>query len=158
MCTTHTVERVVESCAKVIFLDIDGVLNSTEFLPMTLCLGWEGWKENIDPDRVSKLNTLVGRTQATVVLSSTWRFHWPADVMQSLLEDCGYMFEIHSVTPTNVKNRVDAIWAWLEQHPEVQSWVALDDSPVCEELGEHWVRMVDGMEDEHVEEAARKLV
>lgn len=142
---------------KVIFLDIDGVLNSVDFLPETMSLGWEGWAQNIDPDRVSKLNRLVGACGAEVVLSSTWRFSWGADEMAELLASKGYMFDVHSITPTHSKGRVDGIYAWIFANGEPDAWVCIDDDPNCMECGDHWVRTVDGLEDEHVAEALEKL-
>lgn len=142
---------------KVIFLDIDGVLNSVDFLPEELALGWDGWKANIDPARVAKLNDLVMASDATVVLSSTWRFHFPAATMTRMLRECGASFDLHSVTPTHTKGRVDGIYAWIHLHGEPKAWVCIDDDPNCMECGDHWVRTVDGLEDEHVAEALAKL-
>ncbi len=54
---------------KIIFLDIDGVLNcdsTAERVPNTLIIG-------IDPKLLANLKTLVDTTGAVVVLSSSWR-------------------------------------------------------------------------------------
>ena len=55
---------------KIIFLDVDGVLNSAKF-------DREKPKEagNIDESRLTLLKTLVDKTGAHIVLSSTWRTH-----------------------------------------------------------------------------------
>ena len=59
---------------KVIFLDIDGVLNSLAYD--------RGRKENdgnIDETRLPLIKQIVDETQAKIVLSSSWRTHWNKD-------------------------------------------------------------------------------
>jgi hypothetical protein len=148
----------------VIFLDIDGVLNSTDYLPQTLALGWEGWKENIDPDRVTKLNRIIGSLnamgqQTDVVLSSTWRFHFDKEDMTQMLQERGFLFEIIDVTPPVIKDRVEAILHWIESPLGAQydNWIAIDDDRACWALGYHWIRTVDGLTDGDVEWAINRL-
>jgi hypothetical protein len=52
---------------KLLFLDIDGVLNTHEFLPDVLC-------GQIHKDKVALLNDVLRATGAKVVLSSAWRY------------------------------------------------------------------------------------
>lgn len=52
---------------KVLFLDIDGVLNAHEFDPEVLC-------GQIHRDKVERLNRVLRETGARVVLSSAWRY------------------------------------------------------------------------------------
>lgn len=55
---------------KIIFLDIDGVLNSADHLDHTKhCNGYS----DISPKKVKLLKKIVDRTGAEIVLSSTWR-------------------------------------------------------------------------------------
>ena len=58
---------------KVIFLDIDGVLNSEEY--------YESFPDGefippIDPVCVERLKRIVDRTGAKLILSSSWRGGW----------------------------------------------------------------------------------
>lgn len=54
----------------VLFLDIDGVLNSVE----TMRSGrWNAGTETLDPENVERLDRLIQLTGAVVVVSSTWR-------------------------------------------------------------------------------------
>lgn len=52
---------------KVLFLDIDGVLNAHEFDAAVMC-------GQIHRDKVERLNTVLRATGAKVVLSSAWRY------------------------------------------------------------------------------------
>ena len=67
---------------KLIFLDIDGVLNNTTWF------NWcykhpefekEGGDRNINPDCVKKINDICYKTGAYIVLSSSWRL-WSFEV------------------------------------------------------------------------------
>lgn len=59
---------------RIIFLDIDGVLNHREYL-----LNWNseetGMAGQIDPLAVARVNTIAKEIGAVVVVSSTWRGH-----------------------------------------------------------------------------------
>ena len=59
---------------KVIFLDIDGVLNSVKYdRERRLQDG------NIDESRLLLLRAIVDVTGADIVLSASWRKHWHTD-------------------------------------------------------------------------------
>ncbi len=58
---------------KVIFLDVDGVLNSTPSGP------------DFEPGLVVWLNRLVDLSGAGVVVSSSWRLEYPLDRLVGLL-------------------------------------------------------------------------
>jgi hypothetical protein len=63
---------------KVIFLDIDGVLN-------TVNTRIECGMDNIDPGRLALLHALVTDTGAEVVLSSAWRTFHTIEEMNAML-------------------------------------------------------------------------
>lgn len=63
---------------KIIFLDIDGVLNSQDWYHRRTktspdCTREEFDRNQFDPEAVKRLRTILGVTQAEVVLSSVWR-------------------------------------------------------------------------------------
>lgn len=58
------------SGGKVIFLDLDGVLNNLKYLKEHL-----GDLIPLDPKRIGFLKEIIRRTQAKVVLTSSWRFN-----------------------------------------------------------------------------------
>lgn len=68
---------------KVIFLDIDGVLNSRKYDSV------RNWNEqtDIDVSRLPLLGEIVAATGAEIVLSSTWRVHWEKE--ESLCDEDG---------------------------------------------------------------------
>lgn len=103
---------------KVLFLDIDGVINKRENYNPAI-------KNNLYPiDSYCAL--LVGRIQlqtgCKVVLSSSWRHH--PEGRQNVSER---VTELLDITPTLDKYRGDEIQAWLDQHPEVDKYAILDD-------------------------------
>ena len=115
---------------KVIFLDIDGVLNSIAF-------DRERTSEhgNIDETRLPLLKQILDETGALIVLSSSWRKHW--DKESSLCDNLGveinsifgiYDIAIYDKTPQLQSNdRAEEIRWWLSQNEMVKSFVILDD-------------------------------
>ena len=128
---------------RIICLDIDGGLNSNF------------WNEShqkeisdgklIDVERVRVLAQLIKRTSAEIILHSGWRFWFDAE-MTPLRHEAAMLagmlskegLEIAGVTPDLTTEEIrktkkfslvkaDEILLWLEKHPDVSSWVVLDD-------------------------------
>ena len=59
---------------KVIFLDIDGVLNSYEYFDKIENLNVQGIEREIDVNKIKLLKRAVDETKAKVVLTSSWRY------------------------------------------------------------------------------------
>lgn len=59
---------------KIIFLDIDGVLNHEKWYHETVGNENIGYKGDICPATVSFVNEIIKQTGAKVIISSTWRF------------------------------------------------------------------------------------
>ena len=134
---------------KVIFLDHDGVI----------CLASE-WgsrfknKEGLDSafDRFNQkaikvLNQILDETDAEIVISSDWRFHCTIEQMQELYKIRGIRkypidFTTHIVDIAGLDylehNRQKEIKDWLENHPEVTDWVAVDDLNMSPEYCKKW--------------------
>ncbi|NPV87345.1 MAG: hypothetical protein HPY45_15205 [Anaerolineae bacterium] len=110
----------VKKRRRVIFLDIDGVLNSIS--RQNECK-WE-----TDPHNVDVLNKIVKETGAVVVISSGWRFvYWLGEIRRFLLEN-GVEADIVDVVSPFLENKGDAVEAWLMRHTkDVDSYVILDD-------------------------------
>ena len=149
----------------VIFLDIDGVLNSWQYdhLHRTVHDG------NIDETRLILLKYLVEKSNAKIILSSSWRKHWNKD--KSLCDSIGieletlfskYQLSIFDKTPEIPNNnRAEEIKMWLNQHKAV-NFVIIDDMRFgWSELQAHLVntnyRIGRGLEESHVNEAIRIL-
>ena len=116
---------------KVIFLDIDGVLNT------------EAYREDPNVDYFEKpiseihmrlLKQLVKATGAKIVLSSTWREYWEQGQDQS--DSFGYyinnLFRKYDLAifdkTLELKGRDEEITEWKEHHQgELEGFVIIDD-------------------------------
>ena len=123
---------------KVIFLDIDGVLNSQRLVEKKS-------NEKIDITAVKLLKNLIDKSGAVVVMSSGWRLWFDdnmatEDVEAKYLYDilCQYGIDIYGKTPDFSTDKIRTkrtfsdvkakeILAWLERHCEVDKYVILDD-------------------------------
>jgi len=153
---------------KIIFLDIDGVLNSASYDRK------RDWKiqTDIDETRLPLLKSIVEQTGAEIVLSSTWRTHWERD--EKLCDADGvyinnvfakYNLKIFGKTPYLgiCAERRDEISIWLDLHAEkVESFVIIDDyrfgwGKLSENLVLTNPRRGLGLEEEHVLKAVNIL-
>jgi len=102
---------------KVIFLDLDGVLNC-KATPNPRKLPYV-----VDRKLLRRFQRLLARTGAKVVLSSTWRYD-PAGLFSARHRGVPFM----DVIPDMPKRpRRDEILAWLRKHPRVKRFAVLDD-------------------------------
>lgn len=145
---------------KVLFLDIDGVLNSDATTRKT----GTGW-DFVDDIHIERLKRILDATGAKVVLSSTWRYDRDEPKLNSdFLELQDYLkqfdIEFYDYTPnSNPYQRGLEIQEWLDEHPEVEQFVILDDRDDMEPCMDHLVQTIqhDALLDEHVEEAIQIL-
>jgi hypothetical protein len=108
---------------KVLFLDIDGVLNRVGTRNRTTTR----WKSYIgmEPELVARCNNLVEETDAQVVLSSVWRLD---DDWRETMKANGLTFEFLDRTPKlSTGIRGDEVAIWLANHPEVEQYAIVDD-------------------------------
>lgn len=110
----------------IIFLDIDGVLNT----PKT----WGNHIPNpasaIDHDKVHIVRLLQQKTGAEMVLSSTWRYAYGYERTLQLLVERGWPEApkvFVGMTPVLHQARGEEISAWLRLNPNVTQYVILDD-------------------------------
>ena len=91
---------------RIIFLDFDGVLNSTPFLSANLGKGWKsaGEAEALDPANVERLERLVRETAAAVVISSSWRHGRNLPSLCAILASRGFTGRVIGKTPDFVPN------------------------------------------------------
>ena len=112
---------------KLIFLDIDGVLNSRDANAHHFC--------GIHADKIALLNRIVERTGAEVVISSAWRYMILGGAMT--IDGFRYMLMTHglasfvrlvgcTVPDEEIPERGDQISAFLDQ-AEWPPYVVLDD-------------------------------
>jgi HAD domain in Swiss Army Knife RNA repair proteins len=102
---------------KVIFLDIDGVLNCRK-TPNPRKFPYV-----IDDELLARFTQLLQQTGASVVLSSTWRYD-PAGIFSAKHYGVPFM----DITPDMPNEpRCKEILEWLRDHPEVTRYVVIDD-------------------------------
>ena len=105
---------------KIIFLDVDGVLNCQLF--------YEGIdksasyvEQNICRDRISWLNDLCKKLDIKIVISSTWRMGRTIDELKEIFKEVGGEFDIIGVTPVLREEgyvRGNEIALWIEKNIE----------------------------------------
>ena len=109
---------------KVIFLDIDGVLNSDEYLDKVKKSDIQGIERDIDVEKVKLLKRAIDETGARVVLSSSWRYTRNARYLKELLAN--YRIRVDS-TPYIRDERGLEIKKWLSENQGVEDFIILDD-------------------------------
>lgn len=127
---------------KIIFLDIDGVLNHEAFYKERFEKRYEEGAmaypySEIDPKSVEFLNDLVEKTGAKIVISSTWR-HSGLEYCKDALVFHGFKGEIIDITPNSrcgMCLRGNEILDWIKKNEELigepyynfTEYVILDD-------------------------------
>ena len=137
---------------RVLFLDIDGVLNRRG--TKERCGGYLG----VDRELSRRFLTWLRGTDVKVVLSSTWRLH---PEMWDHLREAGIKFD--GVTPDLVRKRVSGVYEatvrgdeinkYLDDFPQITSYAILDDnSDMLEHQKPFFVQTDEdiGIEDKHI--------
>lgn len=83
---------------KIIFLDIDGVLNCQEAYINGFCKRTDNYGQDFYPPSMNLLNQLIEETNAKIVISSTWRKSG-LEVMQEMWKHRKMAGEVIDVTP-----------------------------------------------------------
>lgn len=95
---------------KILFLDIDGVLNS---MPTVMEYGLDF----IDDILVALVARIVNETDCKIVLSSTWRIEERNfELVKKALANRG--LEVHDKTPV-----LERAGDWVRRHEEIQAWL-----------------------------------
>jgi len=128
---------------KIIFLDIDGVLNNQLWYVATKGeradpVTGKRIMDDIDPGSVEFLNMLIEKTGAKVVVSSTWRLGKTVEELQEILNRNGFKGEVIGKTE-NLRGtgivRGNEIFHWIETNENIigcdsykyNNYVILDD-------------------------------
>lgn len=104
---------------KIIFLDIDGVLN---LVPQ----GRDEYGAIFHTHFVTNLEKIISETGADIVISSTWRMGNGLDGMQKMWQKRGLPGTVIGVTPIMNTIRGEEIAEYLRENP-VDNYVILDD-------------------------------
>ena len=98
---------------RVLFLDIDGVLNRTHYQPAET-VGLRSW---IEPELAGRLSDVLQRTSAVIVMSSDWRHHRTKEELIDELHAAGVIGILRDVTPALPgRPRWSEIQAWLDDN------------------------------------------
>ena len=113
---------------KVIFLDVDGVLNSDEYFEKVFNLIKNGAKiqgieRNVDVNKVKLLKEATDLTDAKVVLSTSVRYSQAGDLIKELL--LKYGISVISETPFLNNERGKEIKEWLDEHTDIEDFVII---------------------------------
>ena len=131
---------------KVIFLDIDGVLNSSDYmrclhrLKVNHGIGdtMDEYGQLFDSRCVNYLDLIIRETGAKIVISSTWRMGG-LPKMQAMWQARSLPGEVIGITPRYPSGEIQEkyyqpgvgrgyeIQEWLEEHSNIESYVILDD-------------------------------
>lgn len=122
---------------KIIFLDIDGVLN-TYYTKEETSMG----SIFVENNKIEILKEIIDKTNAKVVLSSSWRWGWWQiedghentwfakdfkELRDKLLEFNIELYDKTVIFDKFMRRRGDEIRAWLDNHSDVEGYVIIDD-------------------------------
>lgn len=118
---------------KVLLLDIDGPMIPRR---ASWLAGQTYRSTKFDPVAVGLLLSVLEKTGAKLVISSTWGKVYTREENELSLENNGIsktLLHDDWVTPRNSKleTRAAEILAWLKQHPEITNYAVLDDEAVA---------------------------
>ncbi len=155
--TISAVDRNDVGAPGIVFLDIDGVLNSPDWFG-----SWPPEDEltagidardlalvadiYLDPDAVQRLNRLTAK--AEIVISSSWRYGYTVEEIRWMLERRGFRGTIAGATPSLHESRGQEIRAWLEQNEDPDN-----PRPFC--VVDDYCQDMDGVEGHTVETTDR---
>ena len=101
---------------KIIFLDIDGVLNNSK----------TDLDEFIDEALFQRILDLIYTTQAKVVMSSNWRCY-PDAIMKFKNHPLVNDYFLYDILPAHEEDKGKALREYLKKHEEITNYVVIDD-------------------------------
>ena len=116
---------------RVLFLDVDGVLNTLASLSNPASILTPGWPGPLSKPLLVRLGKVLARTEAVIVLSSTWRLYtmgiiallrglYTVGIDQSII--------VGSTPSLPGRPRAHEIGQWLEAYGPCAAWAAVDAS------------------------------
>ena len=126
---------------KIIFSDIDGVLNSDIWYSGDTIKMKNGLGKHFDPRCIRLLNKVITNTKSKIVLTSTWRLNHSIEELKELLKQVDFNGEVIGLTP-DLKEKDEnfvggnEILKWCRDHEEIigssyksyTSYVIVDDN------------------------------
>lgn len=110
----------------ILFLDIDGVLNSESWYRRRPDKGKWSEANEIDPEALWLLQAVVAMSRCEIVISSSWRIGRSLEDFHRLLPG----LPVVGMTPvlSTGKNRGDEVMKWIEDNAFGGKWCVVDDS------------------------------
>jgi len=150
---------------KIIFLDIDGVVNNQDITRFhqgragEYAYGVFTGEDYFDPHCVENLNEIIRTTGAKLVISSSWRLLFDMETLSDFFVKQKIEGEIIDYTNRYKGERGHEIQEWLTRHPEVESFVILDDDSDMAHLLPYHVKTSwkKGLEKKHIKLAVDML-
>jgi hypothetical protein len=137
---------------KIIFLDIDGVMNSGLYID-PLDKG-----SMLVEEHMSILNRIVLHPNVGVVITSAHRLGRSLKDLSEEFREAGFIGNIVGKTPSLGAGRPIEIAVFLESHPSVDSYVILDDMNNMGNLSNKLVcTYPTGLKSEHIEPVLAQL-
>lgn len=118
---------------KIIFLDIDGVIQSPRYC---VAIGETGLLSAFEPAAMSMVRNLLRDSKAKIVISSSWRAGKNDEtqmLLKQLFRSCGFKLIANSfhtdwrTISIQGQPRGAEIKEWLDRHPETESYLIFDD-------------------------------
>lgn len=158
---------------RILFLDIDGVLNSADWVHTRPHIACDLCERNacwFDPACVERINKVIATTDARIVVSSSWRVGRTVSELRAILRGHDVVAEIISATPGTFmlpsgawSKRGNEIQAWLDDSRidprNITSFAIVDDDSDMAGLHSRFVQTswASGIQDEHVEKLCQLL-
>lgn len=124
---------------KVIFLDVDGVLNSEQWFKEQYKKYGRPCSQTLDHKCLVRLKRLIDKTDAYIVVSSTWRFGYKDNdegwqILMNALNEVGIKDRFIGITPS-LRHLYDGccrgheIQKWLDNNKDknIENFVIIDD-------------------------------
>lgn len=160
---------------KIVFLDIDGVLNSLSYYEKINAENLNIINNPIDEQAVICLKKIINKTGAKIVLSSSWRGGWNKDpalcgfqgkIINEVLRK--YDMEIYDCTKSLKFNdgtaRSREIKKWISECPyKISAFVIIDDGDFSWKnfcLDKRWIKTdfyKNGLQESNIQEAVELL-
>lgn len=124
----------------------------------------------IDPEAIALVNRIIDATGAVVVISSSWRHGKSHQRLEVPLKRRGFTGKVIDATPLFLKDkesndilvaseRGHEIHDWLSRHPDVTSFIVLDDNGDMDKVRHRFIQtdFDHGIQDVHVVQAIDML-
>lgn len=116
---------------KIIFLDFDGVMDTLRYFNILESKGLpicDKYGSIFDPECVENLRHIIDVTNASIVVSSSWKYFMPLQELKEMWNKRQLPGNIIGMTPFDPRNhRGYEIEAWLDMQAQEPDYVIIDD-------------------------------